>query len=129
MRKTTLAPDKFLRSVLMEKSCLGRADYPLLYNVQPGCSLPREVVPGQRKTHENSNRLQTIDRGKVNPRATDLPRVKQLPQVHVIKYLEPMLTVTLCSLHESKGACTFLRDRQILSRENIILRRRYLEGL
>ena len=32
MRKTTLAPGQLLRSVHMEKSYLGKADYPVLYN-------------------------------------------------------------------------------------------------
>ena len=34
---------------------------------------PLVVVPGQLKTRMNSNRRQTVDRGKVNPRVTDLP--------------------------------------------------------
>ena len=32
MRKTTLAPGQLLRSVQMEKSYIGKADYPMLYN-------------------------------------------------------------------------------------------------
>ena len=32
MRKTTLALGQLLRSVHMEKSYLGKADYPVLYN-------------------------------------------------------------------------------------------------
>ena len=32
MRKTTLAPGQLLSSVHMEKSYLGKAGYPLLYN-------------------------------------------------------------------------------------------------
>ena len=32
MRKTTLAPGQLLRSVQMEKSYLGKAGYPVLYN-------------------------------------------------------------------------------------------------
>ena len=32
MRKTTLAPGQLLRSVHMEKSYLGKAVYPVLYN-------------------------------------------------------------------------------------------------
>ena len=32
MRKTTLAPGQLLRSVHMEKSYLGKAGYPVLYN-------------------------------------------------------------------------------------------------
>ena len=43
IRKTTFGPGQLLRSVQMEKSCLGKAGYPVLYNGQP-----------QRKTHVNS---------------------------------------------------------------------------
>ena len=32
MRKATLAPEQLLRSVHMEKSYLGKAGYPVLYN-------------------------------------------------------------------------------------------------
>ena len=32
MRKTTLAPGQLLHSVHMEKSYLGKAGYPVLYN-------------------------------------------------------------------------------------------------
>ena len=32
MRKATLAPGQLLRSVHMEKSYVGKADYPVLYN-------------------------------------------------------------------------------------------------
>ena len=32
MRKTTLAPEQLLRSAHMEKSYLGKAGYPVLYN-------------------------------------------------------------------------------------------------
>ena len=32
MRKTTLAPGQHLRSVHLEKSHLGKAGYPVLYN-------------------------------------------------------------------------------------------------
>ena len=32
MRKTALAPGQLLRSVHMEKSCLGKAGYTVLYN-------------------------------------------------------------------------------------------------
>ena len=33
MRKTAIAPGKFLRSVHIEKSYLGKAGYPVLHNV------------------------------------------------------------------------------------------------
>ena len=68
MRKTTLAPGQLLRSVHMEKSYLGKAGYPVLYNGNQ----PLEVAPGQRKTHVNSNRLHTVDRGKVDPGVSEL---------------------------------------------------------
>ena len=35
MRETTLAPGQLFRSVHMEKSYLGKADYPVLYKVDP----------------------------------------------------------------------------------------------
>ena len=39
--------------------------------------------PGERKTHVNCNRCQTVELGRVNPGVNDLPRAKQLPPVHV----------------------------------------------
>ena len=63
MRKTALAPGQLLRSVHMEKSYLGKAGYP-----------PLEVAPGQRKTHVNSYRRQTVHRGKVDPGVSELSR-------------------------------------------------------
>ena len=36
MCKTTLAPGQLLRSVHIEKSYLGKAGYPVLYNGLPG---------------------------------------------------------------------------------------------
>ena len=72
MRKTALAPGQLLCSIHMEKSYHG--------NFTRCCTTgnpPLEVAPGQRKTHVNSNRCQTVDRGSVNP------GVKQLPRVHV----------------------------------------------
>ena len=62
MRKTALAPGQLLLSVYMEKSCLGKAGYP-----------PLEVALGQRKTHLNSYRRQTMHLGKVNPGVSELP--------------------------------------------------------
>ena len=55
MRKTPLALGQLLRSVHMDKS-----DPPL------------EVAPGQRKTHVNSYRRQTVHRGKVDPGVSEL---------------------------------------------------------
>ena len=71
MRKTTLAPGQLLRSVHMEKSYLGMADYPVF-------NPPREVAPGQRKTHVNSYKHQTVHGGKVDPRVSELPRGNEL---------------------------------------------------
>ena len=39
--------------------------------------LPLEVTTGQRKTHVNSNRCQTVDRGKINAGVSDFPRVHE----------------------------------------------------
>ena len=79
MRKTALAPGQLLRSVHMEKSYLGKADYPVLDNGNP----PLEDAPGQRETHVNSYRRQTVHRGKVDPRVSELPRGNDLSQDHV----------------------------------------------
>ena len=77
MRKTTIAPGQLLRSVHMEKSYLGKAGYP-----------PLEVAPGQRKTHVNSYRRQTVHRGKVDPGASELPRGNELSRDHVNRPLD-----------------------------------------
>ena len=69
MRKATLAPGQLLR---FEKSYLGKAGYP-----------PLEVAPGQRKTHVNSYRRQTVHRGKVDPGVSELPRGNELSRDHV----------------------------------------------
>ena len=79
MRKTTLAPGQLLRSVHMEKSYLGKAGYPVLYKGNP----PLEVAPGQRKAHVNSYRRQTVQRGKVDPGVSELPRGNELSGDHV----------------------------------------------
>ena len=42
-----------------------------------------EVAPGQRKTHVNSYRRQTVHRGKVDPGASELPRGNVLSRDHV----------------------------------------------
>ena len=44
---------------------------------------PREVAPGQRKTHVNSCRRQTVHRGKVDPGVSELPRGNELSLDHV----------------------------------------------
>ena len=79
MRKTTLAPGQLSRSVHMEKSYLGKAGYQVCTTGNP----PLEVAPGQRKTHVNSYRRQTVHRGKVDPRVSELPRGNELSRDHV----------------------------------------------
>ena len=79
MRKTTLALMQLLRSVYMEKSYLDKAGYLVLYNGLPAL----EVVPGQGEIHVNSYRRQTMHRGKVDPRVSELPRVNELYLDHV----------------------------------------------
>ena len=79
MRKTTLASGQLLSSVHMEKVTSAR-------RVTRCCTMgnqPLEVVPGQRKTHVNSYRLQTVHRGKVDPRVSELPRGNELSRDHV----------------------------------------------
>ena len=44
---------------------------------------PLEVVPGQRKTHVNSYRLQTVHRDKVDPGVSELPPGNELSRDHV----------------------------------------------
>ena len=79
MRKTTLAPGQLLRSVHMEDSYLGKAGYRCCTTGNP----PLEVARGQRKTHANSYRRQTVHRGKVDPGVSELPRGNELCRDHV----------------------------------------------
>ena len=79
MRKTTLAPGQLLRSVHMEKSYLGKAGYLVLYNGLPAT----RSCPGQGEIHVNSYRRQTMHRGKVDPRVSELPRGNGLSWDHV----------------------------------------------
>ena len=51
-----------------------------------GCTTgnpPLEVVPGQRKTHVNSYRCQTVHRVKVDPGVSKLPQGNELSRYHV----------------------------------------------
>ena len=93
MRKTTLAPGQLLRSVHMEKSCLGKA----LYNVVPGVvqrvTRRSKLPPGQRKTHVDSYRCQTMHRGKVDPGVSELPRGNELSRDHVNRPLEKHIMI------------------------------------
>ena len=79
MRKTTLAPGQLLRSVHMEKSYLAKAGYLVLYN---GLPVSRSC-PGQGEIHVNSYRCQTMQRGKVDPGVSELPRGNELSRDHV----------------------------------------------
>ena len=79
MHKTTLAPGQLLRSVHMENSYLGKAVTRCCTTGNP----PLEVAPGQRKTHVNSCRRQTVHRGKVDPGVSELPRGNELSRDHV----------------------------------------------
>ena len=79
MRKTALAPGQLLRSVHMEKSYLGKAGYRCWTTGNP----PLEVALGQRKTHVNSYRRQTVHRGKVDPGVSELPQGNELSRDHV----------------------------------------------
>ena len=69
MQEIILAPGQLWRSVHMEKSYFGKADYPVLNNGE----LTSRSCPGAKQAHLNSNRRQTVDRGKVNPEVIDLP--------------------------------------------------------
>ena len=46
-------------------------------------NLPLEVALGQRQTHVNSYRHQTMHRGNVDPRVSELPRGNELFRDHV----------------------------------------------
>ena len=52
MRKSTIAPGQFLRSVHMEKSYLGKAGYPVLYKVL-GQTPPGQKPPGHKPLDKN----------------------------------------------------------------------------
>ena len=84
MRKTALAPGQLLRSVHMEKSYLGKADYGCCTKGNP----PLEVAPGKRETHLNSYRRQTMHRGKVDPGVSEFPRGNDLSRDHANRSLE-----------------------------------------
>ena len=79
MRKTTVAPEQLLHSVHMDKvTSAGR--------VTRCCTTgnpPLEVAPGQRKTHVNSYRRQTVHRVKVDPEVSELPGGNELSPDHV----------------------------------------------
>ena len=55
---------------------------------------PLEVDPGQRKTHVNSYRRQTMHRGKVDPWVSELPRGNELSRDDVNMPLVWLLIVS-----------------------------------
>ena len=57
---------------------------------------PLEVAPGQRKTHVNSYRRQTVHRGKVDPGVSELPRGNKLSRDHVNRPLSNEKGITKC---------------------------------
>ena len=79
MRKTTLALGQLLRFVHMERSYLGKAGTWCCAMGNPAL----EVAPGQGEIHVNSYRRQTMHRGKVDPRVSELPRGNELSRDHV----------------------------------------------
>ena len=52
-------------------------------------NLPLEVVPGQRKTHVNSYRRQTVHRGKVDLGVSELSQGNELSWGHINRPLIP----------------------------------------
>ena len=81
MHKTTLAPGQILRSVHMEKSYLQLARL-VTWCCTTGYP-PLEVAPWQGEIHVNIYRSQTMHRGKVGPRVSELPRDNELSRDHV----------------------------------------------
>ena len=72
----TLALGQLLCSVHMKKVTWAR-------RVTRCCNPPLKVAPGQRKLHVNSYRRQAVQRGKVGPGVSELPRGNELPRDHV----------------------------------------------
>ena len=79
MRKTTLVPGQLLRSFTWRKVTTARRVTRCCTTGNP----PLDVAPGQRKTHVNSHRRQTVHRGKVDPGVSELPGANELSRVHV----------------------------------------------
>ena len=79
MRKTTLAQGQLLHSVHMEKVTLARGVTRCCTTGSPLL----EVAPGQRKTHVNSYKRQTVHQGKVNLGVSELPQGNELSRDHV----------------------------------------------
>ena len=53
-----------------------------------GEKLPRQVAPGQRKTHVNSYRHQIVHQGKVDHGVSELPQGNELSSDHVNRPLK-----------------------------------------
>ena len=74
MGKITLAPGQLLHLFTWRKVTSARRVTRCCTTGNP----PLEVAPGQRKTHVNSYRRQTVHRGKVNPWVSELPQGNEL---------------------------------------------------
>ena len=79
MRKTTLAPGNFCVLVTWRKVTSARRVTRCCTTGNPTL----EVAPGQRRTHVNSYKRQTMHRGKVDPGVSELPRGNELSRDHV----------------------------------------------
>ena len=79
MRKTTVALGDFCVLFTWRKVTSARRVTRCCTTDNP----PLEVAPGQRKTHVNSCRRQTVHRGKVDPGVSELPRGNELSRDHV----------------------------------------------
>ena len=78
MRKTTLAPGA--------TSFCSHGEVTSARQVTWCCTTgnpPLKVAPGQRKTHVNSYRRQTMHQSKVDPGVSELPWGNELSQDHV----------------------------------------------
>ena len=84
MRKATLARGNFCVLFRWRKVTSARRVTRCCTTGNP----PLEVAPGQRKTHVNSYRRQTVHRDKVDPGVSELPQGNELSQDHVNKPLE-----------------------------------------
>ena len=74
MHKTALAPGQLLRLFTWKKVTSANWVTRCCTTGNP----PLEVAPGQRKTHVNSYRRQTVHRGKVDPGVSELPQGNEL---------------------------------------------------
>ena len=103
MRKTALARGNFCFLFTWRKVTSAR-------QVTRCCTMgnpPLEVAPGQRKTHVNSYRCQTVHRVKVDPGVSELPRGNKLSRDHVNRPLasSSFSINILISLVQSSNRC------------------------